>query len=147
MSKELTNRQLAEALGYALEKAESNLNASAKRLEQERKRIEAFSIDTHTVKELFEDGNRVFEQTTKQSIDRLQRIQNNRPKEVEVKEWIFYCFMILATFGSISLAVLAIINKNEAVDENKKLKESITYINQYFRENPKAKDLFDKWNK
>ena len=49
MSKELTNRQLAEAVGYALEKAESNLNASVKKLEEERKRIESFSIDTNRV--------------------------------------------------------------------------------------------------
>ena len=45
MSKELTNRQLAEAVGYALEKAESNLNASVKKLEEERKRIETVVID------------------------------------------------------------------------------------------------------
>lgn len=147
MSKELTNRQLAEALGYALEKAESNLNDSVKKLEEERKRIESFSIDTNKVSSLFEQANKSFEKTTKQSIDRLQRIQNNRPKEVQVKEWIFYCFMILATLGSISLAVLAIINKNEAVDENKKLKETITYVNQYFNENPKQKEMFDKFKK
>lgn len=132
MSKELTNRQLAEAVGYALEKAESNLKNSVKKLEEERKRIESFSIDTNKVSSLFEQANRSFEQTSQQSIDRLQHIQNNKPKEVQVKEWITYCFMILATFGSIVLMILAIISKNEVQEENKKLKETISYVNKYF---------------
>lgn len=147
MSKELTNRQLAEAVGYALEKAESNLNASVKKLEEERKRIESFSIDTNRISSLFEQANKSFGQTTKESINRLEQIKREKPFEIKLKEWIIYVFMGLAVIGSITLAVLAIINKNEAVDENKKLKDTISYVNQYFRENSKQKELFDKWGK
>lgn len=147
MSKELTNRQLAEAVGYALEKAEGNLNDSVKKLEDERKRIESFSIDTNNIKALFEDANREFEQTSRDSINRLERIKNNKPKEVEIKEWIFFSFMILATFGSVLLMILSIMSKNEVQEENKKLKQTVSYVNQYFNENPKQKELFDQWNK
>lgn len=146
MSKELTNRQLAEAVGYALEKAEANLNDSLKRIEEERKRIESFSIDTNKVSALFEQANRSFEQTTQQSINRLERIRNNKPKEVEIKEWIFFSFMILATLGSILLMIMTIFSKNEVLEENKKLKENISYVNKYFNENPKQKEEFYKWN-
>jgi len=147
MGKELTNRQLAEAVGYALEKAESNLNDSVKKMEQERTRIEAFSINTDNIKDLFDQANRSFQQTTRDSIDRLERIRNNKSKEVEFKEWIYFSFVILATFGSILLLIMTIIRKNEVLDENKKLKETISYVNQYFNENPKQKEMFEKWNK
>lgn len=146
MSKELTNRQLAEAVGYALEKAEANLNDSLKRIEEERKRIESFSIDTNKVSALFEQANKSFEQTSQQSIDRLERIKNSKPKEVEVKEWIFFSFMILATLGSILLMIMTIFSKNEVLEENKKLKQTVSYVNQYFKENPKQKEMFDKWS-
>jgi len=147
MGKELTNRQLAEAVGYALEKAESNLNDSVKKMEQERTRIEAFSINTDNIKDLFDQANRSFQQTTRDSIDRLERIRNNKSKEVKLKEWIFFSFMILATFGSIILMIMTIISKNEVQDENKKLKQTISYVNQYFNENPNAKEEFDRWSK
>lgn len=146
MGKELTNRQLAEAVGYALEKAESNLNASVKRLEQERKRIESFSIDTNSVKALFEQGNKVFEQTTREAINRLEQIKNNRPREVEIKEWFFYGFMTLTTFLSLGFAIYFGLSNNKLEEENKGLKSTIGLVNKYFRENPKAKDQFDKWN-
>jgi len=42
---------------------------------------------------------------------------------------------------------MTIIRKNEVLDENKKLKETISYVNQYFNENPKQKEMFEKWNK
>ena len=116
-------------------------------LEEERKRIESFSIDTNRVSSLFEQANRSFEQTTKENINRLEQIKKEKPFEIQLKEWILYVFMGLAVIGSIFFAVLAIINKNEAVDENKKLKETINYVNQYFRENPNQKELFDKWNR
>ena len=84
MSKELTNRQLAEAVGYALEKAESNLNASVKKLEEERKRIESFSIDTNRVSSLFEQANRSFEQTTKENINRLEQIKKSGLNNIQL---------------------------------------------------------------
>jgi len=147
MNKELTNRQLAEAIGYALEKLEVNLNTSVKKIEQERKRIESFSIDTDKVRSLFDQANKNFEQTTRESINRLEQIKNNRSREIEIKEWIFYSFMIFATIGSIVLAVITIKLKNDVEEENRKLKNTIEYVNKYFSDNPKEKQMFDRWNK
>jgi len=146
MGKELTNRQLAEAVGYALEKAEANLNDSVKKLEDERQRIESFSIDTNNIKALFDEANKEFDRTSRECINRLEKIKNNKPKEVEIKEWIYFSFTVLATLGSILLMILAIISKNDAQEENKKLKDIITNVDQYFKENTKAKEEFYKWN-
>lgn len=146
MSKELTNRQLAEAVGYALEKAEANLNDSLKRIEEERKKIESFSIDTNTVKSLFEEGNKVFEQTTREAIKRLEQIKKNRPLEVEIKEWFFYGFMLFAVVLCVGLAINFKLSNDKLEEENKALKSTISLVNKYFRENPKAKEQFEKWN-
>lgn len=146
MSKELTNRQLAEAVGYALEKAESNLNDSVKKMEEERKKIESFSINTNNIKALFDEANKEFERTSTDCINRLEKIKNNKPKEVEVKEWIYFSFTILATLGSILFMIMSILSKNEAQEETEKLKGIITNVDQYFSENPKAKEEFYKWS-
>ena len=65
MGKELTNRQLAEALAYALERAEKNMNQSISKLGSERKRIEEFRIDTESSERLFKDANLALSKTAK----------------------------------------------------------------------------------
>lgn len=145
MAKELTNRQLAEAVGYALEKAERNLNASVIKLEKERKRIESFKVDTHSADQLFKDANEAFRLTSNKCVADLDRIKSTKTKEVQIKEWIFYFFMLLATLGSLIWGGYSYYQKSELEKQNKKMQESFNNVYDFFEENPKQKEGFKKW--
>jgi hypothetical protein len=147
MGKELTNRQLAEALAYALERAEKNINQSVSKLESERKRIEEFRIDTESSERLFKDANLALNKTAKELVLDLEKMRKTKPKSVEIKEWILYGFMILCTFGSLVFGGYQLSMRSGIEKQNAQMQETFEHLQKFFQENPKEKETFEKWNK
>jgi len=147
MGKELTNRQFAEGLGYALSKAEGNINKAVIKLETERKKIETFSIDTNSAREVFSDANKAFKETSDRCVADLYKIRNSRPKEVEIKDWIFYGFMIIATIGSLTLGGISYLAKLSMEKKNAEMQETFNKVSDFFEANPKQSEVWEQWNK
>lgn len=147
MGKELTNRQFAEGLGYALSKAEGNINKAVIKLETERKKIETFSIDTNSAREVFSDANKAFKETSDRCIADLYKIRNSKPKEVQIKDWIFYGFMIFATIGSLIWGGVSYLDKSSMEKKNAEMQSTFNRVNDFFDANAKQREAWEQWNK
>lgn len=146
MGKELTNRQFAEGLGYALSKAEVNINKAVSKLENERKKIESFSINTEDVNRLYVDANKALKETSDKCVADFYKMRNSKSKEVEVKEWIFYGFMIIATFGSLIWGGTSYLDKSRMEKHNSEMEATFKHVNDFFEKNPKQREIFERWS-
>jgi len=146
MGKELTNRQLAEALGSALDQTERNIKQSVKKLESERERIESFSINTEELKNAYNLGNKNLKETVQKLLSEVERVKKIKPKSDDLKSFFLYIFMFIATIGSLSFGLFKYFDNEELVKQNAELRNTFNTLQQFFDEEPKAKNILDEWN-
>jgi len=147
MPKELTNRQLSEILGYALERAEKNINQSVSVLESERKRIETFKVDTNSAERIFREADENFKKTLRMYSSDLKKLQETKPKWLQVKDLLLTGTLVLLVLISGGLAGSLYYKLNEIEEENIQLKDIFEHMDKFYQENPKEKEAFDKWNR
>jgi len=147
MPKELTNRQLSEILGYALERAEKNINQSVSVLESERKRIETFNVDTNSAERIFREADENFKKTLRMYSSDLKKLQETKPKWLQVKDLLLTGTLVLLVLISGGLAGSLYYKLNEIEEENIQLKDIFEHMDKFYQENPKEKEAFDKWNR
>jgi len=85
--------------------------------------------------------------TAKELVSDLEKMRKSKPKEVQFKEWIFYGFMILCTFGSLIFGMYQLSARSTIEKENTRLRNIFERMDKFYQENPKEKEAFDKWNK
>jgi len=147
MAKELTNRQLSEILGYALERAEKNINQSVDALESERKRIETFKVDTDSAERIFKEADNNFKETLRVYSSDLRKLQETKPKWLQVKDYLLIVSLFLLVFISLGLAISFYLKQSKLEEENKKLNNVVNNISKFFREHPNEKTTFEEWKK
>ena len=77
----------------------------------------------------------------------LEKMRKTKSKSVEIKEWILYGFMILCTFGSFVFGGYQLSMRNTIEKQNAQMQEIFEHLHQFFQENPKEKEAFDRWGK
>lgn len=147
MAKELTNRQLSEILGYALERAEKNINQSVDALDRERKRMEIFKVDTDSAERIFKEADGNFKETLRSYSSDLRKLQETKPKRLQVKDYLLIGSLFLLVFISLGLPVSFYLKQSKLEEENNNLNNAVNNISKFFRENPIEKKTFDEWNK
>lgn len=145
--KELTNRQLSEILGYALERAEKNINESVRTLESERKRIEVFKVDTNSAERIFKEADANFKQSLSIYTSELRKLQEMKPKWMQVKDWFLISALSLLVVISVGLAISFYYKLNKLESENEKLNNIVDNVSNFFGEHPKEGETFKEWNK
>lgn len=145
--KELTNRQLSEILGYALERAEKNINQSVNALETERKRIESFKVDTNSAERMFKEADANFKQSLSIYSSELIKLQQTKPKWLQVKDSLLIGTLVLLIVFIGGLAGSFYYKLNKIEEENKNLNSIVNDVSRFFREHPKEKKTFEEWNK
>jgi len=144
MAKELTNRQLSEILGYALERAEKNINQSVDALEIERKRIETFKVNTDSAERIFKEADNNFKETLRAYSSDLRKLQETKPKWLQVKDYLLIVSLFLLVFISLGLAISFYLKQSKLEEENKNLNNIFERMDNFYKENPKEKEAFDK---
>ena len=86
--KDLTSRQQMEILSYALERAEDNIKKSVDALENERKRIEIFKVDTEGIEKSYKDASEQFDKLSGKRIAEMKEMHEKRPKWLQAKDWL-----------------------------------------------------------
>lgn len=147
MAKELTNRQLSEILGYALERAEKNINQSVNILESERKRIETFKVDTNSAEKIFKEADSNFKESLDIYVSELRKLQETKPKWLQVKDWLLTGTLVLLVIMIGGLAGSFYYKLNKVEEENKKLENIVNNVSTFFGEHPKEGEIFLEWNK
>lgn len=147
MAKELTNRQLSEILGYALERAEKNINQSVDALECERKRIETFKVDTDSAERIFKEADNNFKETLSAYSSDLRKLQETKPKWLQVKDYLLIVSLFLLVFISLGLAISFYLKQSKLEEENNNLNNAVNNISKFFREHPNEKKTFEEWRK
>lgn len=146
MGKELTNRQLGEALGYALGEAGRNMKKIVSQLESERKRIEGFSVDTISIEKTFRDANEAFKKTSDEYVSEMRKIQNAKPKWMKIKDWVLIGAFVLLVVGFSGISIYFYFENKKLEEEKVKLENATSNVIHFFEENTKQKEMFDKWN-
>lgn len=147
MAKELTNRQLSEILGYALERAEKNISQSVEALESERKRIENFKVDTESADRIFKEADKRFKDTLSGSISEFKRLQEEKPKWLQIKDWILIGALSLLVLLNGGLAIRFYYKQSQLEETNAKLTNIVDNLSDFFGEHPKERKVFEEWNK
>ena len=147
MGKELTNRQFAEGLGYALSKAEVNVNKAVSKLEDERKKIEAFSVDTEGIDKMFKDADKRFKETLSIYVSDLRKMQETKPKWLKFKDGLLVGALVLLLAVSVGFIVSFYYKLSDVEQEKAKIERIANNLVDFFEEHPKEKKAFEEWNK
>lgn len=147
MGKELTNRQFAEGLGYALSKAEVNVNKAVSKLENERKKIEAFSVDTEGIDKMFKDADERFKEAVRIYLSDLRKVQETKPKWLKVKDGLLIGSLVILLAVSTGFLFSFHYKLSEVEQEKAKIERQANNLVDFFEEHPKEKKTFEDWCK
>lgn len=147
MGKELTNRQFAEGLGYALSKAEGNINKAVSKLESERKKVEAFSVDTEGIEKIYKDADDRFKETLRVYVSDLEKVQKTKPKWLQLKDGLLVGALVVLLAVSTGFVISFYYKLNKVEQEKANIERVANNLVNFLEEHPKEKKVFEEWNK
>lgn len=145
--KDLTSRQQMEILSYALERAEDNIKKSVDALENERKRIEIFKVDTEGIEKSYKDASEQFDKLSGKRIAEMKEMHEKIPKWLQAKDWLLVGSLALLFVISAGYSVRSYYKQNKLEEENAKLNNIVNNLSNFFGEHPKEAKTFEEWNK
>lgn len=147
MGKELTNRQLAEGLGYALSKAEVSINKAVSKLESEREKIETFSVDIEGIERVYKNADERFQETLRVYVSDLRRVKETKPKWLKIKDWLLIGALSGLLVISVGFVISFYYEQNRLERENARLNNIVNNLSNFFGKHPKEAKTFEEWNK
>ena len=145
--KDLTSRQQMEILSYALERAEDNIRKSVQALENERKRIEIFKVDTDGIEKSYKDASEQFEKLSNKRIAEMKEMHKEKPKWLQAKDWLLVGSLVLLFVISAVFSIRSYYKQNKLEEENAKLNNIVNNLSDFFGEHPKEAKTFEEWNR
>lgn len=145
--KDLTSRQQMEILSYALERAEDNIRKSVDALENERKKIEIFKVDTEGIEKVYKDAGDQLEKLSSKRIAEMKELHEKKPKWLQAKDWLLVGSLCVLLAISVGFTIRLYYKLSKVEEENKNLYLDLQYVDKFFKEHPKEKKTLEEWNK
>ena len=145
--KDLTSRQQMEILSYALERAEDNIKKSVDALENERKRIEIFKVDTEGIEKSYKDASEQFDKLSSKRIAEIKELHREKPKWLQAKDWLLVGSLVLLFLISAVFSISSYYKQSKLEEENARLNNIVNNLSNFFGEHPKEAKTFEEWNK
>ena len=145
--KDLTSRQQMEILSYALERAEDNIRRSVDALENERKKIEIFKVDTAGIEKVYKDASEHLDKLSSKRIAEMKELHREKPKWLHIKDVLLIGSLFLLFVISAGFSVSSYYKQSKLEEENAKLNNIVNNLSNFFGEHPKEAKVFEEWNK
>lgn len=145
--KDLTSRQQMEILSYALERAEDNIRKSVDALENERKKIEIFKVDTAGIEKVYKDASECLDKLSSKRIGEMKELHREKPKWLQIKDMLLIGSLVLLFLISTVFSISSYYKQNKLEEENVKLNNIVNNLSTFFGEHPKEAKTFEEWNK